>query len=235
MSGAVWGEVANAALQAGTAVLNYKSQSNANKTNVKLQRENQAWEEEMSNTAVQRRYKDILAAGGNPAAAFVNGADATTPTVTPARVEAPRFDAPRFNTAALLQKAQIDNMIANTQNTSADTRIKTTQARILEDYGGANSAAELRGKEQANSLFDAQMRKAVAEADISETTAKLVQQQKEAAIKLLQAQAEMGQLNLESSQAIAKLLGVAGKDLGPVARFFMELAKTFLVGPGRAK
>lgn len=230
MSGAVWGEIANAAMQVGSALLNYKSQSKANKTNVKLQREQQAWEESMSNTAIQRRKADILAAGGNPALAFVNGSEATTPTVTPARVEAPHFDAPRFNTAALMQRAQLDNMIANTQNTSADTRIKNTQGRILEEYGAGNSAAELKNKENQLSLFDAQMRKATAEADISETTAKLLQQQKEAAIKLLTAQARMGELNVESSEAIAKMLGVAGKDVGTVGRLFLELAKTALLG-----
>lgn len=131
-----------------------------------------------------------------------------------------------------LARAQLDNIQAQTHNTSADTRIKNTQGRILEEYGGASSAADLTHKQNQNSLFDAQVRKATADADISETTARLLAQQKEAAIKLLTAQAEMGELNLESSEAIAKSLGVAGKDLGSVGRLFLEMVKLLMLPKG---
>lgn len=123
-------------MQVGTAYLNYDQQRQANVTNKKLQKRQQDWEEQMSNTAVQRRAADIEAAGGNRALAFVNGSEASTPIVAPARVEAPRMDSPHINTGALLQaatlKAQLDNLKANTQKTSAETRATTLATDIAE-------------------------------------------------------------------------------------------------------
>lgn len=62
------------------------AQRSANRTNVRLQREQRQWEENMSNTAWQRGTKDMLAAGINPMLAISQG-PASTPNVSAATVE----------------------------------------------------------------------------------------------------------------------------------------------------
>lgn len=164
MSAAVWGEVANAALQVGSAWMNSDAQRAANRTNIKLQREQNAFDERMSNSAIQRRAADIEAAGGNRALAFTNGSEASTPVIAPARVEAPHFDAPRFNTAALLTKAQLDLTKSQTYKASAETESlaidnKYKQA-VLDgkiQYGQLSTAQDYEAKVNQNAKLKAEI------------------------------------------------------------------------------
>lgn len=198
----------------------------ANRTNLLIARENRDWTEKMSDTAVQRRRRDIEAAGFNPVLA-ATGPGASSPTVSTPTVEPtfrPEWLKGSLGTAALagLQRDQIK---ANTQNISADTRLKTANARILEEFGPAQSAADLEGRQSTNKRLVHEIEKAASEADISKQTAELLRQKTPDILALLKAQATTGKLNAESSEAIARTLGVAGKDVGAVGKLFLEMVK----------
>lgn len=111
-----------------------KAQAQANATNLRINKENREWMENMSNTEWQRGVKDMSAAGLNPMLAYSQGG-ANTPqnsaaTVIPEDamgrgIERIGRDIPGWLSTA----AQIENVQANTSL----TRMRADQERVIRD------------------------------------------------------------------------------------------------------
>lgn len=223
MSGGVWGAVADGAIQIGTAWLNSESQRRTNRTNIKLQREQQGWQERMSNSEIQRRVADITAAGGNPALAFTNGQGASSPTMAPARVEAPRADIKTNFTGAMVAKAQIENMNADTLEKLASARSKKVQADI--DETAKNARTESTVNKHVEEFEQADLKTKIMRHLDASTAAEAKRQEGtvESMIQAAKQQAETGKLNLEALRNIANMGGIEANQLSPIMKIITSI------------
>lgn len=114
-------------------VLGHSAQSNANKTNIRLAREQREWDKEMSSTAWQRAVQDMKAAGINPMLAVSQG-PASTPSTSAATV------IPEDAAARGVTSAGSKAMLA-LQAKQLESNIKLTDANAYKATQEGNTAA----------------------------------------------------------------------------------------------
>lgn len=199
------------------------SQKSTNKANLKAQREQQAWEERMSNSAIQRRVADITAAGGNPATAFVSGGEASTPSVAAARSEAFKPDFKTNFMGAAVNKAQIENIKADTLEKTASAKSKAVQAAIDEatfkqklDF----TANEFLERHEQRDLQTKIMRNLDAN---SAAELRRLEGTVESMIRMAKQQAEAGKLNLAALRNIATMGGIEANQMSPILKILSSI------------
>lgn len=204
-------------------LLGSHSASEANRANVNMSREQREWEEQMSNTAVTRRKQDFINAGFNPVLA-ATGTGASTPSVSAPTVE-PTFD-PSWtkgsSAAAVMQRAQLDNIRADTAAKEAEARNKKVGADLAEKT--YNSELEYRVKRNVERFDQEALRTGImrGQQTSSAAQAKQLEQTVDAVVAKAKQQAELGQLDLESAKRIAAEFGLSTSATSQFLRLIVD-------------
>jgi len=204
------------------AFMGHSAQKKANKANVALQRENQSWEEKMSNTSWQRGVEDMKAAGMNPMLAYSQGGS-STPNTSAATV-APEDSLARGATSAgskAMNTLAYEQLEANIRQTNQITRkagIEADTAKINYNIANAGSAQRVA---QAEAVAETELATMKQQLDNLVKTGQLTSEQANSIKEQLpflkrqaEAQAKMTEAAVPSAQAEAELYKNLDKDTG---------------------